>query len=233
MENLKIYVTDPFNYTQSLRGFNLRLAIMQSDIYNYGCTWAFRKEYKAFADEFEDRWQELDTDPNFFLLTENPWVIHTVNVRHTMLKLGYGLVQRFGLDWGIDQYDSEITAQSNRYAPFELVYVYSKSTKKLKLYYERTVIGHINYLYTIACMFSAGKYRIPRVLKHNFKIDDPASLRLLNHDDDLISLISEVIVELMGHLQDLNKLKTLTAAEIRKNKKSNLLIKDYLSNQLR
>jgi hypothetical protein len=80
-------------------------------------------------------------------------------------------------------------------------------------------------------MFSAGKYRIPRVLKHNFKIDDAASLRLLNHDDELISLISEVIELLMGHLQDLNKLKTLSAAEIRKNKKSNLLINDYLSNQ--
>jgi hypothetical protein len=111
------------------------------------------------------------------------------------------------------------------------VYMYTKSYKKLKVYYERTLISHINYLYTIACMFSASKYRIPRVLKNNFKIDDPASLRLLNHDDGLITLISEAIELLMGHLQDLNKLKTLSAAEIRKNKKSNLLIKDYLSNQ--
>jgi hypothetical protein len=231
MENLKIYVTDPFNKELSLRGFLLRLVFMHSDIFYYTCTWAFRKEYKAFADDFEDRWHELDTDPNFFLLTGNPWVIHGVEVRETLLQLVYGLGQKYGLDWCIDREDPEILAQSKRYAPYELVYMSTKSTKKLKLYYERTLISHINYLYSIACMFSAGKYRIPRVLKHNFKIDDPASLRLLNHDDELISLISEVLELMMGHLQDLNKLKTRTAAEIIKNKKNNLLINDYLSNQ--
>jgi hypothetical protein len=231
MENLKIYVTDPFNYKLSLEGFNLRLAFMQSEIYDYTCTWTFRKEYKAFANDFEDRWDELVDDFEFFLRTEDPWVMHAVKVRKTMLQFADRLEEDYGLDWSIVEYDPEILAQSKRYAPFELVYMYTKSYKKLKLYYERTLISHINYLYTIACMFSAGKYRIPRVLKHNFKIDDPASLRLLNHDDELISLISEVIELLMGHLQDLNKLKTLSAAEIRKNKKSNLLINDYLSNQ--
>lgn len=230
MKNLKIYATDPFNYRLSLQGFNVRLFFMQSDLYHYAWTWAFRKEYKAFAADFDDRLQEMAGDFDFLLRTENPWVMHAVEVRKTMLQFTNLVRQNYGLDWLIDQTDPLISAQSKRYAPFQLMYTSRKSTKKLKLYYERTLISHINYLYTIACMFSAGKYRIPLVLKHHFQIDDAASLRLLNHDDDTVSLISNLITKMMGHLQELNQLKTLSAAEIRKNKKGRPSIDDILSN---
>lgn len=72
----------------------------------------------------------------------------------------------------------------------------AKSYKKLKLYYESTVAGIIECLYLYACAITVQSYKIPLVFKRQFRLEGEAWGRLLNHDDNSVELIKELISKL-------------------------------------
>jgi len=110
---------------------------------------------------------------------------------------------RFGIDEEEDGEDETIILQAGRFKPYILR---SKSYKKLRLYYERTIAETIDSLYLYACAITAESNKIPLVLKKQFKLPEQECLKLLNQDDNNVVLIKELII---GLKKDLNEIRLL------------------------
>jgi len=202
----KISASDPFDFQLSIRGLIYQLMEMHSNIYEYAYYFTFKRTRKEYAREFNDAFEMPITEQSFFLDTGDRVVIHCCNVETKLLDLQEELTRRFLIDLMDNCQDQVAEVQSKRFAPYRMLYKKSKSYKKLKIYYEKTLVQYIEYLYKMGCVFTASTYRVPLVLKRQFLKHESLSLRLLNCDDDTVALLMDYIVSLRVELETFGQL---------------------------
>lgn len=203
---IKVSRNDPFDLNLCMRGLGVMMTYMHSDLYEFMYYLTFKRTMKSYSQEFNDAWAQGIEEIDFFEKTDDPFVKNCTHAHNSIADAKMELVVRFGIDEVEDLEDEEMVLQSTRFRPYFLLYKRSKSYKKLKLYYERTLTGFIECLYWYACALTARSYKIPLVLKRQLALPDDESLRLLNQDDNNVELLKELISELQ---KDLQELKTL------------------------
>lgn len=200
---MKTYVDDPFNLKLSIRGLVMQLAASYFDFYEYAYFFTFKRSLKEYGHEFRDPYDQLIEDDDFFNNSTDPMVRSCLSVQDKIIDVQ----EQFRVNWGIDHEEdmhSEIVQrESNRFQPYKLNYKRSKNYKKLKLAYEKTLVDSIANYYLFASAITASKYRIPLVLKRQFELPIPASLKLLNHDDHNVVILMELICGLKEDLDEL------------------------------
>jgi len=179
---------------------------MHSDIYEFTYFLTFKKSMKLYARDFDNPWEQPIEHDDFFREIDDPFVANSLKALEKLIDFKLELTLRFGIDEIEDLEDEVIIVQAGRFKPYMMVHKRSKSYKKLKLYYERTLSGFIDSLYLYACALTARSYKIPLVLKRQFNLPGQESLRLLNHDDNNVELLATLITGLKTDLNDLRAL---------------------------
>ncbi|MGY0036433.1 hypothetical protein [Pedobacter sp. NJ-S-72] len=201
---MKISTKDQFNLDSSFRGLGLLTVQLYDDIYEYMYHFTFKKVMKSYANDFNDPWKQYIDEVEFFETIEDPFVQNCIRTEGKLMTFKFKLISRFGVD---DEEESKTAIlQAERFKPYILRYKHSKSYKKLRLYYERTIVETIDCLYLYACAITAQSNKIPLVFKRQFKLPEPECMKLLNHDDENVELLMELIVELK---KDLNEIRLL------------------------
>jgi hypothetical protein len=203
---MKISRNDPYDSNLCIRGLGVLLTQMHSDLYEYTYFLTFKKSMKSYAKDFNDPWEQSIEDLNFFEKIEDPFVQNCLEAQMKLIHCKAELTLRFGIDEVEDLEDPLMLVQALRFRPYILVFKRSKSYKKLKLYYERSLAEFIESLYFYACTLTAESYKIPLVLKKRFVLPNEESFRLLNHDDHTVELLTELIIGLKKDLTDLRLL---------------------------
>lgn len=193
---------DPFDLNLCMRGLGTLITHMHSDVYGYMYYFTFKKSFKSYARDFKDPWEQHIEHLDFFENVDDPLVKNCLLTMGRLIDYKMELNLIFGIDEISDLEDEAIVTESNRFKIYFLVYKRSKSYKKLKLYYERTLLGFIENLTLYAYALTAGSYKIPLVLRRELKLPGEESLRLLNHDDSNVAMLKELIV---GLKKDLNE----------------------------
>lgn len=194
---MKVSRNDPFDLNLSVRGLTILMTYMYSDIYEYMYHLTFKRTMKLYAKEFSDPWERSIDHEEFFQTTEDLFVQNALRVQSKLIDAKLELLKRFGIDEFVELENEETLAEAGRFPTFFLLSKRSKSYKRLKLFYERTLSEHIFTLYLYGCALTATTYKVPLVLKRQFQLQDPASLRLLNQDDDTVELLIVLIRDLM------------------------------------
>jgi len=212
MENSKDNIVkpsakDPFDLELLIKGLIYQLIEMSSNTYEYTYYFTFKRSMKSYADHFNDAFEMPVDDQQFFLNTGDEVVINCCRVDKILIKLERALALSFGLE--LDQVAEDVDAetQSLRFAPLRMMYKHSKSYKKLKMFYERSVQDYIAYLYKICCVLTTRKYRIPSVFYKQFAKNE-SPFWLLNAEDKTIMLLTQAITSLKFELQLLRDLAT-------------------------
>lgn len=197
---MKTSRNDPFDLNLCMRGLGVVITHMHSDVYEYIYHFTFKKTMKSYSQDFKDPWDQYIEDEAFFRDIEDPWVHNALDTMTRLIEYKIDLCLRFGIDEVEDSQDEAINLESTRFYPYTLVFKRSKSLKRLKLYYDRTISGFIESLSLYAYALTAQSNKIPLVLKRQLKLPEQESLRLINHDDSNIELIKELIIGLMKDL---------------------------------
>ncbi len=197
---------DPFDLNLCIRGLGSLVTSLHSDIYEYAYYLTFKRSMKMYASEFYGPWEVYISDMDFFLTTGDDYVCNCYASIKRLVIYKTELVIRFGIDEQSDFANEVIILESRRYKPYYLRYKYSKSYKKLMLYYERLLVESIKCLYTYACVLTAQSYKIPLVLKKQFESTEPTCYRLLNSDDNNVIMLQGLIVDLKKILTDLRRI---------------------------
>lgn len=200
---MKISRNDPFDLNLCVRGLGVMITAMHSDLYEYTYHMTFKKAMKAYAKDFANPWEQPIEQGSFFEGIEDPFVQNCFKAENRLINSKLELALRYGIDEVEDLENEALIFQSYRYRPYQLIFKRSKSYKKLKLYYERTLIEMIEAFYSYACVFTAQSYKIPRVLKKQFSLSEEESLRLLNHDDTNVEFLCTLIEGLRSDLAGL------------------------------
>lgn len=209
---MRVSGSDPFDLKLCMRGLGILVTYMHSDVYEYVYHFTFKKSLKLYASDFKDPWIQHIEDDEFFRNTDDPLVSNCLNTMRRLIEYKAGLNLIFGIDEVEDLEDEFIVAESSRFRPFTLVFKRSKSYKKLKIYYERTLSGFIESLSLYAYVLTAQRYKIPLVLKRQLNLPGQESLRLLNHDDTNVEMLKELIVNLKNDLDEFRDLSLSKAA---------------------
>jgi hypothetical protein len=204
---MQVSRNDPFDLSLSIRGLGVMITYMLSDSYEYMYYLTFKRTMKLYVKDFNDAWLKAVEDADFFLGTGDPFVpiCHSATIK--LMEAKKELCLRWGIDEVEDLQDLAIILQAQRFSPYILIYKQSKSYKKLTQYYERALSEYIECLYLYACAFTALSYKIPLVLKRQFRLPEPEGLRLLNQDDNNVDLLKELIVDLKKDLVDFKALR--------------------------
>ena len=202
----KITANDIFNRRISIEGLIFQLTQMNNNLYEFAYYFTFKRSRKSYRNEFYDPYEVQIPEWEFFRGIEDPVVQHCYSTGMLLHDLAHELLKRTGKDILHYRKDREGWAEAERFAPFSLISKNSKSYKRLKLYYERSLIEYIEYCYKYACVFTASKYRIPQVFKKQFLLEEAVSLRLLNSDDDIVAMLIECIGSLRQLLADFRAL---------------------------
>jgi hypothetical protein len=197
---MKISNKDPFDYKLTIRALGVILTYMHSDLYEYMYYLTFKRSMKSYAKEFNDAWEQSIDHDEFFEGTTDRLVKNCHQAHGKIVECKQELILRFGINEVEDMEDREVMTEAQRFHPFQLLYKRSKSYKKLSNYYERTLAGFIECLFIYACSFTAEKYRVPLVLKRQFKQPSEDWFRLLNHDDSTVELLQVLITDLYQEL---------------------------------
>lgn len=197
---MKISRNDPFNLNLCIRGLGNLLTFMHSDIYEYMYYLTFKRSMRAYKKEFNDALHKSIDDGAFFEDSTDLYVKSCTSACHKIMYCKLELALRWGIDEIEDLENVDLKVQAQRFKPFFLVSKRSKSYRKMVLFYERTLSGIIESLYLYACALTAKTYKIPLVLKRQFKLPDAVSLWLLNQEDNDVELIKELIIELKTDL---------------------------------
>lgn len=197
---------DPFDYIMTIRALGVILTYMHSDLYEYMYYLTFKRSMKSYAKEFNDAWEQSIDHDEFFQGTTDPIVKSCHQAQGRIIECKQELILRFGINELEDMCDREIVTEAQRYSPFRLLFKRSKSYKKLSNYYERTLTGFIECLFIYACAITAERYRIPLILKRQFKQPAEDWFRLLNNDNDTVELLRTLTLELD---QDLSGLRLI------------------------
>ena len=207
---------DPFDLDLLIRGVLLQLIEMGSNLYEFSYTFTFKRTMKAYAGEFNDPFEKMIDQWDFFLDTGDPVVINCVRVEQMINKLAHDLRVLFGLDLQDVVADQMARHESARFAPLRLLYKRSKSYKQLKLCYEQSILDYIAYFYRIATVITVGKYKIPPIFNKQFILDEHVSLWLLNSDDATVVLLQDMIGLLRLQLEDLRAVPVKKKSKSRK-----------------
>lgn len=203
---------DPFDLRLCMRGLSVLVTYMHSDIYEYVFHFTFKKSLKSYAAEFKDPWEQHLEDDEFFRDTDDPLVINCLETMDKLIDYKLELNVIFGIDELEDLESEAIILESSRFQPYLLFYKHSKSYKKLKSYYERSILGFIESLSLYAYALTAQSYKIPLVLRRQLKLPGQESLRLLNHDDSHVEMIKKLIIALQKDVDDFRHLCLSKAA---------------------
>ncbi|KIO75822.1 hypothetical protein TH53_18145 [Pedobacter lusitanus] len=203
---MKVSREDPFDQNLCIRGLGVLTTYMHSDLYEYVYYLTFKRSMKAYAKDFNDAWEKSIDEDEFFKKIDDPFVQNCRSAQLKLIDLKMELILRFGIEETEDLENGTIVIQSQRFRPFVLLYKRSKSYKKLKLYYLRTLVGIIECLYFYACVLTIQSNKIPLMFKKQFKLPDQEWSWLLNQDDNNVRLLTEVI---SGLKEDLGQLKRL------------------------
>jgi hypothetical protein len=176
---------------------------MHTDLYEYMYYLTFKRSMKAYAKEFNDAWENSIDHDEFFEGTNDRIVQNCYQAHGKLIDCKQELILRFGLHEAEDLESRQIITEAQRYHPFQLLFKRSKSYKKLSLYYERTLEGFIECLFIYACSLTAERYKIPLVLKRQFKGPVEEWFKLLNHDDPTVELLQTLILDLHQELSAL------------------------------
>jgi hypothetical protein len=193
---MKVSRNDPFDLHLSIRGLGVMLTYMHSDLYEYMYYLTFKRSMKAYSKEFGDPWNDEIEHLDFFARIDDPFVINLYSASLKIINAKQELIVTWGLNEVEDLNENDIIAESQRYKPYLLLYKKSKSYKKLTAYYERVLGEFISCLYAYACAYTAQSFKIPLVLKRQFSLPEPESLRLLNQDDHDVAFLKELISNL-------------------------------------
>lgn len=200
---MKISNKDAFDYSMTIRGLGVILTYMHTDLYEYMYYLTFKRSMKSYAKEFHDAWEQSIDHDEFFDDTTDRIVRNCHHAQGKIIECKQQLIVRFGINEIEDLESREVITEAQRFHPFQLVFKRSKSYKKLSLYYERTLTGFVECLFLYACSLTAELYKIPLVLKRQFKQPAEDWFRLLNNDDQTVELLQELIRDLHQDLSDL------------------------------
>jgi hypothetical protein len=200
---MKISNKDTFDYILTIRGLGVVLTYMHSDFYEYMYYLTFKRSMKSYAKEFNDAWEQSIDHDEFFQGSTDLLVRNCYQAHGRIVECKQELILRYGINEVEDVESREIITEAQRFHPFQLLYKRSKSYKKLSLYYERTLSGFIECLFIYACSITAENYKIPLILKRQFKQPVDAWFRLLNHDDPTVELLERLIMDLQHELTGL------------------------------
>lgn len=203
---MNISTKDHFDLNSCIRGLRLLTMYIHSDIYEYMYYFTFKKSMKSYAKDFNDAWVQYIGEIEFFEKIEDPFVKNCLSTEQKLIEFKLELMLRFRIDEEEDGEDETIILQAGRFKPYILRSKRSKSYKKLRLYYERTIAETIDSLYLYACAITAQRNKIPLILKRQFKLPEQESLILLNQDDNNVALLKGLIV---GLKKDLNEIRLL------------------------
>lgn len=192
---------DLFDFNLCMRGLGNLVTHMHSEIYEYVYYFTFKKSLKSYQRDFSDPWEQHLEDDEFFRATDDPVVICCLDTMQRLVDYKLKLNLIFQIDEMNDLRDEMIITESTRFQPYLLTYKHSKSYRKLKGYYERTLSGFINSLLLYACALTAQSNKIPLVLKRQLKLPGATSLRLLNQDDVHVEMLKELTTALMRDLE--------------------------------
>jgi hypothetical protein len=205
---MKVSRNDPYDLNLCIRGLGVLTTYMHSHIYEFIYYMTFKRSMKSYAKEFSDAWEQYIDDNEFFEKIEDPFIQNFLKAQNSLIEFKLVLILRFGIDEDEDLGNEAIVAQAERFKPYLMRHKRAKSYKKLKLYYERTLVGIIECLYFYACAITVRSYKIPLLFKRQFRLEGEAWGRLLNQDDNSVELIKELIGELKEDLSSLNVLMT-------------------------
>jgi hypothetical protein len=203
---MKISSKDPFDYKVTIHALGVILTYMHTDLYEYMYYLTFKRSMKSYAKEFNDAWEQSIDHDEFFEGTTDPIVRNCHQAHGKLIECKQELILRFGINEIEDLHSREIVTEAQRFHPFQLLFKRSKSYKKLSNYYERTLAGFIECLFIYACSITAERYKIPLVLKRQFKASSEDWFRLLNADDPTVELLQSLIMDLH---QDLSSLRLI------------------------
>jgi len=198
---MKVSRNDNFNLNLCIRGLGVLVTYMHSDIYEFVYHFTFKKSMKLYAKDFKNPWEQIIYDNDFFMEIDDPLVQNCLIPMGRLIDYKQEITLRFGIDEEEDLSDEFIISQSQRFKPYRLVYKQSKSYRKLIGYYDRTLWNVIDTLSLYACALTAQSYKIPHVLKSQLNLPDPDNLRLMNHEDNNVELLVNLIVELKKDLE--------------------------------
>jgi len=210
---------DPFDLTLLIRGMVLQLIQMSSNVYEFAYTFTFKRTMKAYKEEFYDPFDKMVEDQEFFLATGDPVVINCVHAENIFHDIKNTVMMRFRLNLEDLVKDPATYRESLRFAPLRLHYKRSKSYKKLKSCYERSLLDYIKYLYQIACVITIEKHRIPAVFNKQFVSNEEQSLWLLNSEDATVTLLKDGIAVIRKQLQQLRELNNMKIIKSKMNVK--------------
>lgn len=206
------------------------MGTVHSDFYEYVYYLTFKKAFKEYYSEFNNPWEFPIGDGTFFDDVEDPSVQNCLNAFTT---IGHA---KFELDgwFGIEEYEAYETDENTmaffeatRFKPYQMHFKRSKTYKKLKLGYERSLAEFIHSLFLYACALTAQSNKIPLVLKKQFNLANDEAFRLLNKDDDQVVLLIGVMKRLKKILKELRLDIYTSVIPVRKTtRKSNLDSKD-------
>jgi hypothetical protein len=208
---MKISRNDTFDLNLCIRGLGNLITHMHSDFYTYIYYLTFKRTLKSHFKDFNDPWEQEIEDIEFFKDIDDPFVQSCLEARSKLVEFKIDLMLRFGIDEEEDINDEVVMNQENRFKPYFLISKRSKSYKKLKMYYERTLSESIRSLYLYACAVTADSYKIPLILKRQLHHIEEDPLRLLNHDDNNVELLMQLILGLQKDLEIFQGLAAITS----------------------
>jgi len=197
---MKISNKDIFDYRLTIQALGVMLTYMHTDLYEYMYYLTFKRSMKSYAKEFNHAWENSIDHDEFFEGINDQIVQNCFEAHGKIIDCKQELILRFALNEAEDLESRQIITEAQRYHPFQLLFKRSKSYKKLSLYYERTLEGFIECLFIYACSLTAEKYKIPLVLKRQFKGPVEDWFKLLNHDDPTVELLQSLILDLHREL---------------------------------
>ena len=208
---MSISRNDPFDLNLCVRGLGNLVTRMHSDTYAYMYNFTFKRALKSLSEDFNDPWENGIDDLEFFDNVDDTFVKCCMKAHDKLVYFKMDLTLRFGIDEEEDILNEVIVAEQERFKPYFLAHMQSKNYKTLKRFYERTLSESIKSLYLYACAITAKSYKIPLVLKKQLTHSEGDPLRLLNHDDNTVELLVQLIMGLKKDLEVFQGLAAITS----------------------
>ncbi|WP_316753448.1 hypothetical protein [Pedobacter gandavensis] len=206
---MKNSTNDPFDLDNCIRGLSILMSSVHSDFYEFVYYLTFKKEFREYYSEFNNPWESPIEDGVFFEDVTDPCVQNCLKAFTIIGQARAELDSWFGFSYGEDEELRMATYEIEglRFKPFQVFFKRSKSYKKLKLSYERSLAEFIHSMFLYSCALTAQSNKIPLLLKRQFKLTNDDAYRLLNHDDHQVVL-------LIGLMKGLKKLLNELRLEI-------------------
>lgn len=228
---MKTSRNDPFDLDTCIKGLSMMISTVHSDFYEFVYYFTFKKSFKEYYSEFNDPWDFPIGDGTFFDDVDDPFVQSGLNAFTFTGLAKFELDGWYSFvpyeDYDVTEEETRVYYEGQRFKPYQMHYKRSKSYKKLKLGYERSLAEFIHSLFLYSCALTAQSNKVPLVLKKQFNLTNDDAFRLLNKDDDKVVLLIDLMKRLRKILIDLRLNIYTPVIPVRKTTpKSNLDSKD-------